>query len=88
MSRKVPSRMLTTHAMLVPWGQFAQALGLIRKLEAIPIRQKTYDHCPQTKLIEFLVAILGGLPYLKDISRSAHPLDQDQAVARAWGQPG
>ena len=87
MSRIVPGPMLTTHAMLVPWGQFAQATGLIRKLEAISIHQKKRDHSPQTKLIEFLVAILAGLPHLKDISHGPHPLDQDQAVARAWAQP-
>lgn len=39
-------------------------------------------------MLEFLVAILGGLPHLKDISQSAHPLDQDLAVAKAWGQAG
>jgi len=88
MSQAAPDQTFTTHAMLVPWGQFAQAIGLIEKLEAIPIRQKTRDHSPQTKLIEFLVAILGGLPYLQDISHGAHPLDQDQTVARAWAQPG
>jgi len=77
----------TQHAMLVAWGQFAQALGFIQALEAIPLHQKTYTHCPQTKVLEFFAAILAGLPHLKDISRSAHPLDQDQAVARAWGQP-
>jgi len=88
MSQAAPDQTFTTHAMLVPWGQFAQAIGLIEKLEAIPIRQKTCDHSPQTKLIEFLVAILAGLPYLKDISQGAHPLDQDEAVARGWGQPG
>jgi len=78
---------LTQHAMLVLWGQFAQRIGLIKNLEAIPLHQKTYTHQPQTKVLEFFVAILAGLPHLKDISRSAHPLDQDQAVARAWGQP-
>lgn len=78
---------LTQHAMLVLWGQFAQRIGLVEALEAIPLRQKTRTHRPQTKVLEFLVAILAGLPYLKDISRSAHPLDQDQAVARAWRQP-
>ena len=38
-------------------------------------------------MIEFLVAILAGLPHLKDLSLAAHPLDQDQAVAEAWQQP-
>ncbi|MBM4431838.1 MAG: hypothetical protein FJ026_16050 [Chloroflexi bacterium] len=83
-----PDQTLTTHAMLVLWGQFAQAIGLIRKLGGVRMGQKTRVHSPQTKVIEFLIAILGGLPYLKDISHAAHPLDQDQAVARAWLQPG
>jgi hypothetical protein len=79
---------LTQHAMLVVWGQYAHCLGLIEGIEAVSLHQKTVRHRPQTKVIEFLVAILGGLPHLQDISRSAHPLDQDEEVARAWGQPG
>jgi len=79
---------LTEHAMLVAWGQFGQGLGLVDDLEAVVMDQKTYIHSPQSKIIEFLVAILAGFPYLKDISRSAHPLDQDDAVARAWKQTG
>ena len=78
---------LTHHAMLVAWGQFAHTLGLIPQLEAVPLHQKTRIHRPQTKVLEFLVAILAGLPHLKDLSRAAHPLDQDAAVAQAWGQP-
>ena len=77
---------LTGHAVLVPWGMFAQQIGLVEALMRVPIPQKRREHLPQTKLIEFLVAILSGCAYLQDISRSAHPLDQDQAVARAWGQ--
>ena len=79
---------LTHHAMSVVWGQFAQCIGLIARIEAVPLHQKTVDHTPNGKVLEFLVAILSGLEYLKDISLSAHPLDQDQAVAQAWGQPG
>jgi len=78
---------LTPHAMLVAWGQYAHCLGLIAELEAMPLHQKTVRHRPQTKVMEFLVAILGGLAHLKDISRAAHPLDQDREVARSWGQP-
>ena len=33
------------------------------------------------------MSILGGLKHLQDISLAAHPLDKDQAVAEAWGQP-
>ncbi len=79
---------LTDHAMLVVWGQYAHCLGLIQAIQAIALDQKTVDHSPQGKVLEFLVAALGGLEYLKDISLSAHPLDKDLAVARAWGQAG
>ena len=77
---------LTHHAMLVAWGEFAQCLGLIEEIENVPLHQKTVTHRPQTKILEFFVAILAGLEYLKDLSRSAHPVDQDQAVAKAWVQ--
>jgi hypothetical protein len=78
----------TQHAFLVAWGWFAEYIGLIQSLQCIALHQKTYTYKPQTKVLEFLVAILGGLEHLQDISRSAHPLDQDQAVAEAWAQPG
>ena len=79
---------LTHHAMLVAWGQFAQGIDLIAEMEAVVLHQKAIDHTPNRKVLEFFVAVLGGLAYLKDISLSAHPLDQDQAVARAWEQAG
>jgi len=78
--------LLTDHAMLVVWGQFAHCLGLVQAIEQVSLSQKTVDHSPQGKVLEFLVAILGGLEYLKDISLSARPLDKDLAVAQAWGQ--
>lgn len=77
----------TQHAFLVVWGWFAEQIGLIEQLERVALKQKRYHHTPQTKILEFLVAILAGLKHLQDISRAAHPLDQDQAVAVAWGQP-
>ncbi len=40
-----------------------------------------YTHRPQTKVLEFLVAMLAGLPRQNDISHAAHPLDQGAAVA-------
>jgi len=78
---------LTHHAMLVAWGEFAQNIGLTQEVESVSLHQKTVTHRPQTKILEFFVAILAGLEYLKDLSRSAHPIDQDQAVAKAWRQP-
>ena len=80
------STILTDHAMLVVWGQFAHCLGLVQAIEQVSLSQKTVEHSPQGKVLEFLVAILGGLEYLKDISLSARPLDKDFAVAQAWGQ--
>jgi len=60
---------------------------LIQQLQAISLKQKHYHHRPQTKVLEFLVAILAGLQHLQEISLAAHPLDKDQAVAQAWEQP-
>ena len=79
---------ITHHAMLVAWGQFGQSIGLIRAIEAVVLHQKTVEHSPQTKILEFFIAILAGLKHLQELSRSAHPIDQDQAVAKAWVQTG
>jgi hypothetical protein len=78
----------TQHALLVAWGWFAEHIGLIQALHGVALHQKEYTYKPQTKVLEFLVAILAGVEHLQDISLSAHPLDQDAAVAKAWGQPG
>ena len=78
----------TQHALLVAWGAFAEHIGLPQRFQHLSLKQKAYQHTPQAKVLEFLVAILAGLPHLQDISRAAHPLDKDQAVAEAWGQPG
>ena len=78
----------TQHAFLVAWGWFAEHIGLIQQLQAVHLKQKRYNHTPQTKVLEFLVAILAGSKHLQDISLAAHPLDKDQAVAEAWRQPG
>jgi len=78
--------MFTAHAMLVVWGLYARQIGLAQALQEVLIPQRSRTHTPQTKLIEFLVAILGGCAYLQDISQGVQPLDHDGAVAQAWGQ--
>jgi len=78
----------TDHAMLVVWGQLAHCMGIPQAFAEVPMSQKTVIHTPQSKVLEFLVANLAGLPYAKDISKAAQPLDQDQAVAKAWGVDG
>lgn len=78
----------TQHAFLVAWGWFAEHIDLPERFEQVTLKQKRYHHTPQSKVLEFLVSILGGAQYLQDISQAAHPLDKDQAVAEAWGQPG
>ena len=87
MSQNQPDT-ITHHAMLVAWGQFAQSIGLIREIEAVLLRQKKVEHNPPTKILEFLVSILAGLKHLQELSRSSHPVDQHQAVAKAWLQAG
>jgi len=82
------SEELTHHTLLVAWGEFAQRIGLVEKIQAIDLHQKTVVHSPQTKVLEFFVAVLGGLEHLQDLSCAAHPIEKDRAVARAWGQPG
>lgn len=78
----------TQHAFLVAWGHFAAEMGLPEAIKAVKLKQKKYRHQPQTKVLEFLVATLAGLKQLQEISLAAHPLDKDQVVAEAWGQPG
>src|SRR6266480_7464446 len=87
MSNSETPRQDTQHAFLLAWGWFAEHLGLIQQFQAVSLKQKPYHHRPQTKVLEFLVAILAGLQHLQEISLAAHPLDKDQAVAQAWGQP-
>ena len=36
--------------------------------------QKGATHRPHTKVLEFLLALLGGLPHLTDLSTAAHPI--------------
>jgi hypothetical protein len=86
MRRKQTSAKPTEHAMLVIWGEFAQSIGLVKRMMAIQTHQKERTHSAQRKILESMVATLAGLPHLQDISRSAHPLDQDRVVAEAWGQ--
>jgi hypothetical protein len=77
----------TDHAWLVVLGYFAQALALIAELEAVPLAQRPGSDCgPQTKLIEFLVGILGGIEYLQDLNKAAQPIATDATVSAAWAQ--
>ena len=70
MSNSEKHQQATQYAFLVAWGWFAEHLGLIQHPQAVSLKQKPYHHRPQTKVLEFLVAIL-----------VAHPLEKDQAVA-------
>ena len=79
---------VTQHGLLCAWGRFAQEIGLISGIEAVPLVQKTYDHSPQAKVLENMVAILSGAKYLQDISLAAHPVDKDIPLAQAWSQNG
>jgi len=78
----------TDHAWLVVLGHFAQALSLVTGLAEVPLEQRKGpdETIPQTKLIEFLVGILGGIEYLQDLNKGCRPIAKDQTIAEAWGQ--
>jgi hypothetical protein len=77
----------TDHAWLVVLGYFAQALELVAGLEAVPVEQRQGPDCgPQTKLVEFLVGVLGGIEYLQDLNQSENPIAKDETVVEAWAQ--
>ena len=73
---------------MVAWGWFAEETGLVQKIQAVALKQKTRSHSPQSKVLEFMVGTLVGIRHLQELSLSAHPLDRDGAVAQAWGQTG
>ena len=77
----------TEHAWLVVLGHLAQILGLVAGLEGVPIGQRQGPkHTPQSKVIEFLVGILGGIDYLQDLNLGARPIANDATIAQAWAQ--
>jgi hypothetical protein len=78
----------TDHAWLVVLGHFAQALGVVQGLSGVPLaqRQGPDEVAPQTRLIEFLVGILGGIDSLQELNRGPQPMTTDPSVAEAWGQ--
>lgn len=78
--------MATEHAMLVPYGRFAQQVGLIEAVERVLFGMKTYVHSPADKVIELFAHISAGGMHVNELARSAHPLVQDRAVAQAWAQ--
>jgi hypothetical protein len=77
----------TDHAWLVVMGHLAQALGLIEELARVPIKQRKGPDCgSQTKIIEFLVGILGGIEYLQDLNLAENPIIKDETIVEAWAQ--
>jgi hypothetical protein len=75
----------TDHAWLVVLGHFAQALGLTAQLIGVALPQRQGKNGPaQTKLIEFLVGILGGIDYLQDLNQGPQPIATDPTIAQAW----
>ena len=78
---------VTDHGLLVALGRFAEAVGLLSDLAEVTIpQQRGPAHTPQEKLVEFLVGILAGIPYLQALNEGDHPLVYDEAVVAAWGQ--
>jgi hypothetical protein len=78
---------LTHHAMLVAWGQFAQSTGLIREIESVSFTKRCGHPSTTDQNPGVLCQDAGWMAHLKDLSRPVHPIDQGQAVAKAWLQP-
>ncbi len=77
----------TDHAWLVVLGHFAQALGLVAELEEVSLKQRQGPNGkPQSKIIQFLVGILGGIDHLRDLNESPNPIVTDATVVEAWAQ--
>jgi hypothetical protein len=81
----LPQGLLTQHALMVAWGEFAQEIGLLDKLKQVAIPQKDVVHTPPAKLLTFLMGLLTGMEHLKDLNEGAHPLAHDWPAIRAWG---
>ncbi len=82
--RGLSQGMLTQHALMVAWGEFAHEIGLIDKFKEVTIPQKAVVHMPQAKLLTFLMGILTGIEHLKDLNEGPHPLAHDWPAIRAW----
>jgi hypothetical protein len=78
----------TEHALLVAWGLFAQQMGLLKGLEDVPVNMGTGVYTPQTKIIEFLIAVLAGVDRLRELNEGERPLAEDVSLAVAWLREG
>ena len=76
---------LTQHALMVAWGEFADEIGLLQKLAQVSIPQKSVVHVPYGKVLSFLMGVLTGITHLKDLNEGPHPLAHDWVAIRAWG---
>lgn len=83
--QRLPQGLLTQHALMIPFGEFAHEIGLIPKILRVPIPQKSVVHTPQAKVLTFLMGILTGITHLKDLNEGPHPLAHDWPAIRAWG---
>ena len=77
--------MLTQHALMLAWGEFAHEIGLTSKLAQVAIPQKSVVHVPYGKVLSFFMGILTGITHLKDLNEGPHPLAHDWPAIRAWG---
>ena len=87
-AREAGRELDTEHALLVVWGLFAQQMGLLKGLEEVPINMGTGVYTPQTKLIEFFMAVLAGVDSLRELNEGERPLAEDVSLAVAWLREG
>ena len=85
-SHQDQSLLVTDHALLIAYAHFAEQIGLINAVKDVPFPMKTIIHSPADKVIELLCHVLAGGMHINELTKSAHPLVHDHAVAHAWGQ--
>ena len=82
--RELPQGMLTQHALMVAWGEFAHEIGLIPKLLGGRFPKKCRPYAPG-KVLTFLIGILTGITHLKDLNRRSSSFGPCWPAIRAWG---
>jgi hypothetical protein len=85
--RRAETRSVTTpHASLAAIGALIQERRILEPIrQTVQIPQKTIRHSPQDKLLDALVAILGGAQGIVEVNTTVR---SDVALQRAFGRQG
>ena len=80
-SDDTPTGCTTRFAPLAYLSACYQAQNLFKPLEELPLTGKTVTFSPQDKLLQVLLSVLSGCPYLSTVNTCLKP---EQGLARVW----